>query len=283
MVPEQFCVMVFNVADSIEQPSKHCLKILVVDDDDLNRRMMRLLLVRDGHDVQVVANGIEALEAVKEQKFDVIFMDLQMPLMDGFEASRQIRTWENGNPRTYIVALTASYLPQIGHRLFESGIDNYISKPFEVDHVQKLLGIIARSDHFVPQEEHFAVEGAPANVDVLDIQRGLRQFGGEMKIYRELLTDFIQELPGRINSLEQFQVKNDLASLVREAHNLKGVSSNLGALQLSDYASKLDKQSNEGYTDQNQILIMEIKRAGIALQKTVTDFLGKKEIIGAST
>jgi len=135
----------------------------------------------------------------------------------------------------------------------------------------------------VPQEEHFAVEGAPANVDVLDIQRGLRQFGGEMKIYRELLTDFIQELPGRINSLEQFQVKNDLASLVREAHNLKGVSSNLGALQLSDYASKLDKQSNEGYTDQNQILIMDIKRAGIALQKTVTDFLGKKEIIGAST
>jgi HPt (histidine-containing phosphotransfer) domain-containing protein len=78
-------------------------------------------------------------------------------------------------------------------------------------------------------------------------------------------------------------VKNDLTSLVREAHNLKGVSSNLGALQLSDYASKLDKQSNEGYTDQNQILIMEIKRAGIALQKTVTDFLGKKEIIGAST
>ena len=135
----------------------------------------------------------------------------------------------------------------------------------------------------MPQEEHFAVEGAPANVDVLDIQRGLRQFGGEMKIYRELLTDFIQELPGRINSLEQFQVKNDLASLVREAHNLKGVSSNLGALQLSDYAGKLDKQSNEGYTDQNQILIMDIKRAGIALQKTVTDFLGKKEIIGAST
>ena len=269
--------MVFKVADSIEQPSKHCLKILVVDDDDLNRRMMRLLLVRDGHDVQLVANGIEALEAVKDQKFDVIFMDLQMPLMDGFEASRQIRAWEKGNLRTYIVALTASYLPENGPRLFEFGIDNYISKPFEVEHVQKLLGIIARSDHFVPPVVHFAVEGAPANVDVLDIQKGLQQFGGEMKIYRELLTDFIQELPRRINCLERFQLDNDLASLVREVHNLKGVSSNLGALQLSDYAGKLDKQYDEGYTDQNQILILDIKRQVLLYKKQQPISLERKK------
>ena len=153
--------MAFNVADQIEQPSKHCLKILVVDDDDLNRRMMRLLLVRDGYDVQVVANGIEAVDAVKDQKFDVVFMDLQMPLMDGFEASRRIREWENGNVHTYIVALTASYMPEEGYRLFEAGIDNYISKPFEVDHIHKLLSIIARSDHFAAARGSFCSRGHP--------------------------------------------------------------------------------------------------------------------------
>jgi CheY-like chemotaxis protein len=178
--------MAFNVADPIEQPSKHCLKILVVDDDDLNRRMMRLLLVRDGYDVQVVANGIEAVDAVKDQKFDVVFMDLQMPLMDGFEASRRIREWENGSVHTYIVALTASYMPEDGHRLFDAGIDNYISKPFEVGHIHKLLSIIARSDHFTPPVDHFVVEGVPANDGVLDIQKGLHQFGGDLKTYREL-------------------------------------------------------------------------------------------------
>ena len=274
--------MAVTVADPVEQLSKHYLKILVVDDDDLNRRMMRLLLVRDGHDVQVVANGIEALDAVKEQKFDVVFMDLQMPLMDGFEASRKIREWENGGVRTYIVALTASYMPEEGQRLFEAGIDNYIAKPFEVDHVQKLLSIIARSDHFKPAVPHFEVVDFPPNGGVLDIQKGLQQFGGDIKTYRELLKDFIQELPGRVSTLEQSLQEKDMGLLAREAHNLKGVSSSLGALQLSGYASKLDKQSNEGYTDQNQTLMLDIKRASTALEKIATDFLEKKDKIVAS-
>jgi CheY-like chemotaxis protein len=245
--------------------------------------MMRLILVREGHDVQLVANGVEALDAVKEQKFDVVFMDLQMPVMDGLEASRRIREWENGGLRTYIVALTASYLPEEGQRLFEVGIDNYISKPFEVDHIQKLLGIIAKSDHFTPTVEHFDVEGFPANDGVLDIQKGLHQLGGDVKTYRELLTDFIQELPGRIGILEHSLNEKDTASLAREAHNLKGVASNLGALQLSDNAGKLDKQPDEGYTDKDQTLLLEVKRAGTALQKVANDFLEKKGRIVASS
>lgn len=274
--------MAFNVADPIEQPSKRCLKILVVDDDDLNRRMMRLILVRKGHDVQVVVNGVEALDAVKEQKFDVVFMDLQMPIMDGFEASRRIREWENGGLRTYIVALTASYMPEEGQRLFEAGIDNYISKPFEVEHIYKLLSVIANANHIIPVAKHFEVEGFPENNGILDIQRGLQQLGGDFKTYRELLNDFIRELPGRIGTLERSLEEKDLALLALEAHNLKGVSSNLGALQLYDYASKLDKQSNEGYTDQTQTLIIDIKRAGSALQKLATDFFDEKELVASA-
>jgi CheY-like chemotaxis protein len=110
-------------------------------------------------------------------------MDLQMPLMDGFEASRRIREWENGNQRTYIVALTASYMPEEGQKLFEAGIDNYISKPFEVEHIHELLSIIARSEHFTPPAEHFKIEGFAANNGVLDVQRGLRQIGWDVKTW----------------------------------------------------------------------------------------------------
>ena len=115
------------------------LKVLVADDDLLNQRMMQVLLKHEGHTVDVVSNGLEAFDAVKFQKFDIVLMDLQMPVMDGIEASHRIREWENGGQHTFIVALTAGYLPEEGQRLFEAGIDNYIPKPFEMEHLQRML------------------------------------------------------------------------------------------------------------------------------------------------
>ncbi len=115
------------------------LKILVVDDDVSNRCLMQVLLTREGFQVAVASDGLEAFEAIKHQKFDIVFMDLSMPIMNGMEASRCIREWENGGQHTFIVALTASYLPDKGQELFEAGIDNYISKPFELEHIQRML------------------------------------------------------------------------------------------------------------------------------------------------
>lgn len=115
------------------------LRILVVDDDELGRRLMRVILTQEGHQVELAANGQEALEAVKNNKFDIVFMDLHMPDMDGIEASRQIRAWEKDDSHTFIVALTASYLPEVGQVLFDAGMDNYISKPFQVEQIQRLL------------------------------------------------------------------------------------------------------------------------------------------------
>ena len=131
----------------IEAKEALSLKILVTDDDELSRRLMRVILTHEGHRVDVAANGLEALEAVKNNTFDIVFMDLNMPDMDGMEASRQIRAWEDGDSHTFIVALTASYLPEIGQALFDSGIDNYISKPFEVVQIQRLLKYSSPASH----------------------------------------------------------------------------------------------------------------------------------------
>ena len=123
------------------------LSILVVDDNEINRQLMSILLTRQGHRVEVASNGLEAFEAVKVKKFDIVFMDLQMPVMDGIEASQRIREWENESVHTFIVALTAGYFPEDGQKLFEAGMDNYLTKPFQVEHIQRLLKYSSPASH----------------------------------------------------------------------------------------------------------------------------------------
>lgn len=131
----------------LENEKRISLKILVADDDELGRRLMHVILTHEGHSVEMAANGSEAVEAVKQKKFDIVFMDLHMPDMDGMEASRQIRAWENEDSHTFIVALTASYLPEIGQALFDSGMDNYISKPLQVEQLERLLKYSSPATH----------------------------------------------------------------------------------------------------------------------------------------
>ena len=249
------------------------LSILVVDDDELNQRMMLVILKREGHQVECVSNGMEALEAVKAKSYDIVLMDLQMPVMDGIEASRRIREWESGGRHTFIVALTASYMPEKGRVLYDAGIDNYIAKPFDMDHLQNILqyglenrkrelGLLATSSH----GEAVTIKQA------FDYQEGVRRVGGDREIYKELLNDFLHELPEKIEKFWSFYRNKDMDGLNRAAHNLKGVSANLGALQLSEYARRLEKQVSEGYNEQVEGLLNDIVMAVGRLKENAQDF-----------
>lgn len=268
--------MMLGKADHAENADARKLKILVVDDDELNRRMMKILLTREGHQIELAANGMEALDAVKYHEFDIVFMDLQMPTMDGVEASNRIRQWENGGRHTFIVALTASYMPEAGHVLFSAGIDNYISKPFEVEHIQRMLSLIARN---LPAAGIHPEPLTTTGVDsgVLDIAKGIQRVGGDPNIFRELLSDFIRGMPARMETLEGHVRDRNVEAITREAHNLKGVAANLAALELAECAGKLDKQGNEGYTHAHEGLFLELKRAKDNLITAANGFLVKKE------
>ena len=139
--------MGLSAARTLDGKGIPSLSILVVDDNEINRQLMSILLARQGHRVEVASNGLEALEAVKVKKFDIVFMDLQMPVMDGIEASRRIREWESEGVHTFIVALTAGYFPEDGQKLFEAGMDNYLTKPFQVEHIQRLLKYSSPASH----------------------------------------------------------------------------------------------------------------------------------------
>jgi CheY-like chemotaxis protein/HPt (histidine-containing phosphotransfer) domain-containing protein len=269
--------MVQNRIQMSEQHSANMtasLSILVVDDDELNQQMMRVILKREGHSAVCAYNGAEALEAVKSRRFDMILMDLQMPVMDGVEASRRIREWENGDGHTFIVALTASYLPEKGAELFEAGIDNYLAKPFEVTHLRNML------QHSLERRnsESFSEMGEPApgltadDVE-LDFQVGIQRVGGSTVVYQDLLRDFIGELPDKLERLWSSYEDRDVDGLNRIAHNLKGVSANLGALQLSTQAQLLEKQTTQGYTEAIEVLLNDISATISEFRETAASYL----------
>jgi len=263
------------MSDNSSETTKAALSILVVDDDELNQRMMRLILKREGHFIECASNGLEALNAVKAKTFDMILMDLQMPVMDGVAASRKIREWENGGAHTFIVALTASYLPEKGRELFEAGIDNYISKPFEIEHLRHILqyGLEHRK---VPAEasgeKASSVQAFPVSQD-FDHRIGIQRVGGDQETYKELLSDFIQELPQKMEGMWSCFRSNDLAGLGTAAHNLRGVSANLGALQLSEHAYRLEKRASESYTESIETVLSEISTISEKVRESAFNFL----------
>ena len=250
------------------------LNILVVDDDTVNQRMMGMVLAPRGHAVEFASNGLEALDAVKNKKYDIVFMDLQMPIMDGIESSRRIREWEKDTGfSTFIVALTASYLPEKGEELYNAGIDNYIAKPFKVDQIYRMVGYFSSGSSQTLPLQITAPAAETNNPKVLDVQVGVQRLGGNLKMYTILLEEFIGELHERLDALQRCLQSDDLRGLSRVAHNLKGVSANLGALQLSEYAKRLESHSNAGYTRPLVSLLAEIKASGHELEQAGQVFL----------
>jgi CheY-like chemotaxis protein/HPt (histidine-containing phosphotransfer) domain-containing protein len=261
-----------NISSS--QPGQP-LSLLVVDDDELNRRMMQVILKREGHQVECVANGLEALNAVKGAMYDIVLMDLQMPVMDGMEASRLIREWEQGRAHTFIVALTASYMPEKGRELYEIGIDNYLSKPFEIEHLRHILQYGMENRKKVPVAQPEVAETRQAD---FDDQIGLQRVGGDLETYLELLTDFVREMPIKLEVARTAIQARDLEALQRAAHNMKGVSANLGVLQLSEHARGLEKVVTEGYTDSLEMCFSDFVAVADRAIGKIHQFLSVKGI-----
>jgi len=210
--------------------------------------MMNVMLSRQGHIVTTASNGMEALEAVKNKRFDIIFMDIQMPVMDGLEACRRIRDYEGNRHHTPIVALTAHAMQGDVLMCLEAGMDDYISKPIDPQLVFQVLELGTRGiSNLAPLDTinpngYNTVEEAP----LLDILDALPRFENDLEVYRKFVDEVIQSLPERLDSMQLDFESGRWEELSNKAHNLKGVSANLGLMQLSVMASTLDKQSGNG-------------------------------------
>ena len=198
------------------------LSILVAEDNATNQKLVVRLLEPHGHQLTTVSNGREAVERSAENAFDVILMDVQMPEMDGFEATAAIRLREAATGRhTPIVAMTAHAMAGDRERCLDAGMDAYVSKPLRTEDliaaIDELFGVVSP-----PVETGAAAPPVQAASGAIDRTALLMDFGENRKLLAEVTTVFLNDLPAQMETLRAAVKSGDAAAVASAAHALKG-------------------------------------------------------------
>jgi two-component system sensor histidine kinase/response regulator len=198
------------------KPAKKSLLVLVVEDNGINQQVLSMQLSKAGHRVEVAGNGLEALQALERTKYDLVFMDVQMPEMDGLRATRLWRAREKAvGGRIPVVAVTAGVLPAERQRCLAAGMDDFLAKPIRRADLFAVIARLAGNDA-VPDEP---AESSPAVPGWLSQLRSLKLSDADI---RRLAQTFLDSVPSRLEDLRQAVGTEDAAQVRDVAHSLKG-------------------------------------------------------------
>jgi two-component system sensor histidine kinase/response regulator len=217
-------------------PPARLVSVLVAEDNVVNQRVALGLLTKRGHTVTVVANGREALDALERETYDLILMDVQMPVMGGFEATAAIRAREQrtgGHVR--IVAMTARAMNGDRERCVAAGMDGYLSKPID----PRMLFATVEDDS--PSRAALALP--------FDRSAVLERLDGNDALLSDVIALFLDECPARLRAIQAAVDARDAESIRFQAHALKGAAGNLSALGLFNAAQILERLGAEGRVD----------------------------------
>ena len=234
-------------ATSADVQEVAAMNILLAEDNALNQRLAVRLLERSGHHVDIAENGEQAVQANNRGMYDLILMDVQMPEMDGLEATRAIRESErqSSGPHVPIVAMTANAMPGDREQCIAAGMDDYISKPIDPDHLASAIGRIAEWGR-IDQSHQTSEEETEIDVPVIDWETALRRAGGDREFLDELFDMFFENVPKLKADVESAMQTNDARKLLEASHTLKGSAANLSAVQVSEAALKLEMMGISG-------------------------------------
>jgi CheY-like chemotaxis protein len=228
-----------------------CLRVLLTEDNAINQKLAVRLLEKRGHQVVVARNGKEALETLKRQKFDVVLMDVQMPEMDGFEATRRIRRSEQKTGgRIPIVAMTAHAMKGDRERCLETGMDGYVSKPLQPSELFETVESLALSGNGKGERPsvttHVPEDAAQPTEPAFDRSKALKIVGGDAELLLEIIATFLDESPRMMAQIREAIDAKDPKTLQRAAHTIKGAASALSAAAVCEAAQALELMGRAG-------------------------------------
>ena len=228
--PEEPSPRALVTRHTLAEARKRKARILLAEDNVVNQKVALHVLQRLGYHADAVANGKEALEAVELIPYDLILMDCQMPEMDGFEATREIRRREGTARHTPIIALTAHVMKGDRDKCLESGMDEYLPKPIQPEELATVVQRWIKTEP--PPGQSSALESAQP----VKLERLYETADGDEAFVQELIALFLKDTEARLSQLKQFLQQGDAEKARREAHTVKGACANFGADRMANIA-----------------------------------------------
>jgi two-component system sensor histidine kinase/response regulator len=234
---------------SVAETLKRRIRILVGEDNIVNQKVILNLLKKLGYRADTAVNGLEVIRALESNSYSLVLMDVQMPEMDGFEATRQIRNPDSkvDDHEIPIIAMTALAMKGDRAKCLEAGMNDYVTKPIDP---MKLAEVISRwgpGEDALGQkqiERETAEQTAGFDGTIL-----LERLGGDKEIYEEIIHLFLQDVPGQLYTIEKAINCGDALMVRHQAHTLKGASGNVGAMELEEIAFQMEKAGENGELD----------------------------------
>jgi len=276
---------------TIDQTS---LRILLVEDNTVNQKVALRMLEVLGYRADIASNGLEAIAALRRQPYDVLLMDVQMPEMDGLEATRLIRREWASQTQPWIIAMTAHARASDREECFRAGMNSYISKPIDMAVLRKALAECCPTNQTntdqavtLPMQDNKGslVVGAidvgnpfELTFDVIDqeIIAGLKEIGGDeaKEMLEELLQVYLEEAPVRLKTIEEAANLNDTKTLKQSAHALRSTSVTVGAIQLGKLCEFLESHSEKQNLQNIYSLISQINQEFSRVTYALNNLLG---------
>jgi CheY-like chemotaxis protein/HPt (histidine-containing phosphotransfer) domain-containing protein len=251
---------------------KPLARILVADDNATNQKVCLAILEKLGYRADVVVNGMEALRALEAIPYDLVLMDLQMPEMDGLEATRLIRDPSSKvkDHRVPVVAVSAGNVDSDGLQCRQAGMDDFLQKPFEPHQLASTLErhIHARRENAPSEPAAKAPDDCAAEFPYFDRAELLRRVMGDREVADLVLQGYFNDLPRQIAELESAIEDGDAEKARRLAHSIKGASANVGADELRDVARHMEQIAATSTCDALAGLVLELEHtyAGVLSQ-----------------
>ena len=230
------------------------LQILLAEDHPVNQKLATQMLKKMGYRADLAANGIEVLQALERQHYDVVLMDVQMPEMDGLEATRQICQRWTVEERPYIIAMTANAMQGDREECIAAGMNDYISKPIEIQTLQTALEHSGTRANVERAPIASPAEPAWIDLSVIEKLRSLQE-EGQPDFVQEMIAVYLRTAPTLLDSIRQAVTQGDSQKLRQAAHTLKGNSAMIGTSQVAKWSRQLEDLGRTGnLADASQVL-----------------------------